>query len=173
MAVKPIPEAYHSVTPYLVVRGAEKVVEFLKAAFGADVVFEPLKRPDGDILHVEVKIGSSRVMLSERSEEHEPMLSMLYLYVPDVDATYRQAIAASGTTLKEPHDEFFGDRTASVKDPSGNTWEIATRKEDCRGRNWKSAPRRCSRRRRRRRERQAGCRESVSAASKWPQSQRR
>ena len=58
------------------------------------------------------------------------MLSMLYLYVPDVDATYRQAIAASGTTLKEPHDEFFGDRTASVKDPSGNTWEIATRKED-------------------------------------------
>ncbi|MET0669367.1 MAG: VOC family protein [Xanthobacteraceae bacterium] len=130
MAVKPIPEAYHSVTPYLVVRGAEKVVEFLKAAFGADVVFEPLKRPDGGILHVEVKIGSSRVMLSERSEEHEPMLSMLYLYVPDVDATYRQAIAASGTTLKEPHDEFFGDRTASVKDPSGNTWEIATRKED-------------------------------------------
>jgi uncharacterized glyoxalase superfamily protein PhnB len=130
MAVKPIPEGYHSVTPYLVVRGAEKTIEFLKTAFGAEPVFDPLKRPDGTILHTEVKIGNSRVMLSEGAEQHQPMPCMLYLYVPDVDASYRQALAAGGTKMKDPKDEFFGDRTAGVKDPSGNHWEIATRKED-------------------------------------------
>jgi PhnB protein len=130
MAVKPIPEGYHSVTPYLVARGADKTIEFLKEAFGAEVVFDPLKRPDGTILHAEVKIGDSRVMLSEGTEQHKPMPTMLYLYVPDVDASYRQALAAGGTKMKDPTDEFFGDRTAGVKDPSGNHWEIATHKED-------------------------------------------
>jgi PhnB protein len=130
MAVKSIPEGYRSITPYLVVRGADKTIEFLKKAFGAEVVFDPLKRPDGTILHSEVKISDSRVMLSEGTDQHKPMPTMLYLYVPDVDASYRQALAAGGTKMKDPTDEFFGDRTAGVKDPSGNHWEIATHKED-------------------------------------------
>ena len=130
MTVKPIPEGYHSVTPYLVVRGAEQTIEFLKKAFGAEVVFEPLKRPDGTILHTEVKIGDSRVMLAEGAGEHKPMPCMLYLYVRDVDAAYKQALAAGGAKMKDPEDQFFGDRTAGVKDPAGNHWEIATRKED-------------------------------------------
>jgi uncharacterized glyoxalase superfamily protein PhnB len=130
MAVKPIPEGYHSVTPYLVVRGAEQTIDFLKQAFGAEVVFEPLKRPDGTILHTEVTIGDSRVMLSEASDQHPAKPAMLYLYVPDIDALYRRALSAGGVSIKEPTDEFFGDRTGSVKDPAGNHWEIATRKED-------------------------------------------
>ena len=130
MAVKSIPEGYHSVTPYLVVRGAEQTIDFLKKAFGAKVAFDPMKRPDGTILHTEVEIADSPVMIAEASDEHPPMPCMLYLYVADVDATYRQALAAGGTKMKEPEDQFFGDRTAGVKDPSGNHWEIATRKED-------------------------------------------
>ena len=130
MAVKPIPEGYHAITPYLVVRGAAKTIDFLKKAFGAEVVFDPLKRPDGTILHTEVRIGDSCVMVSDGGDEHQPMPCMLYLYVLDVDASYRQALAAGGTKMKEPQDQFFGDRTASVKDPAGNQWEIATRKED-------------------------------------------
>ena len=130
MAVKPIPEGYHAITPYLIVRGAEQTVEFLKKAFGAEVVFDPLKRPDGKILHSEVKIGDSRVMLTEESEQHKAQSCMLYLYVPNVDATYKQALAAGGAPVKEPTDQFYGDRTASVKDPSGIHWEIGTHKED-------------------------------------------
>jgi uncharacterized glyoxalase superfamily protein PhnB len=130
MAVKPIPEGYSAVTPYLVVRGADKTTAFLKQAFGAETVFEPLTRADGTILHTEVKIGDARVMLSEATEQHKAMPTMIYLYVQDIDAVYRRAIAAGGTSIKEPKDEFFGDRTGGVKDPSGNHWEIATRKED-------------------------------------------
>ena len=69
-------------------------------------------------------------MLSEGTDQHKPMQTMLYLYVPDVDASYRKALAAGGTKMKDPKDEFFGDRTAGVKDPAGNHWEIATHKED-------------------------------------------
>ena len=130
MAVKPIPEGYHSITPYLVVRGAEKTIDFLKQAFGAELVFDPLKRPDGKILHSEVKIGNSRVMLSEGTDQHKPQPAMLYLYVPDVDAQYKRALSAGGQSIKEPADQFFGDRTASVRDPSGNHWEIGTHTED-------------------------------------------
>lgn len=130
MAVRPIPEGYHTVTPYLVVRGAAKTIEFAKNAFGAELVFEPMQRPDGTILHAEVKIGDSRVMLSDATEQHAAMPAMLYVYVPDVDAVYRKAVAAGGTSLNEPSDQFFGDRTGGVKDPAGNHWEIGTRKED-------------------------------------------
>jgi PhnB protein len=112
------------------VRGAEKTIEFLEKAFGAEVTFEPMKRPDGTILHTELQIGDSRIMLSEATSEHKPMPTMLYLYVPDVDASYRQALAAGGSKMKDREDQFFGDRTAGVKDPSGNHWELATRKEN-------------------------------------------
>ena len=130
MPVKAIPEGYHTVTPYIVARGAAKTVEFLKKAFGAEYAFEPMLRPDGMIMHAELKIGDSRVMISEATEQHPAMTSMLHLYVPDVDAVYKRAVAAGGTTAMEPKDQFYGDRGGSVKDPSGNHWYIATHKED-------------------------------------------
>src|SRR3954470_14214187 len=122
MAVKPIPEGYHTVTPYLVVRGADKTVEFMKNAFGGELSFEPMARPDGKIMHADVKIGDSHVMISEATEQHHPMQSMVHLYVPNVDAVYQLALKAGGTSLMEPTDMFYGDRGSSVKDQAGNHW---------------------------------------------------
>jgi uncharacterized glyoxalase superfamily protein PhnB len=130
MAVKAIPEGYHTVTPYLIARGADKIVEFLKKAFDAELSFPPMQRPDGKIMHADVKVGDSHVMLSEATDQHQPMPCMLHLYVPDVDAAYRRAVAAGGTSTMEPTDQFYGDRGGGVKDPCGNHWYIATHKED-------------------------------------------
>jgi PhnB protein len=130
MAAKPIPDGYHSVTPYLTVRGAPKVIEFLKQAFHGELSHEPVKRPDGTIMHAEVMIGDSRVMIAEENEMTKATPSSLYLYVPNVDSVYQQAIKAGGKTVMEPMDMFYGDRSGSVKDPSGNSWFIATHKED-------------------------------------------
>jgi PhnB protein len=130
MAVKPIPEGYHTATPYVVARGADKVVEFLKTAFGAEPFFEPMMRPDGKIMHADLKIGDSHVMISEAMDQHPAMPCMVHLYVPNVDAVYQSAVAAGGTSTMEPTDMFYGDRGASVKDPAGNVWYIATHKED-------------------------------------------
>ena len=130
MAVKPVPEGYHTATPYLVVRGADKTIEFLKKAFGAQTSFEPMMRPDGKIGHADLKIGDSHVMLGEASDQHPAMPAMIHLYVPNVDAVYQRAIAAGGTSAMEPTDQFYGDRGSSVKDPAGNHWYIATHIED-------------------------------------------
>ena len=130
MTVKPIPEGYHTATPYLVIKGADKTIEFLKKAFGAVPSFEPMMSPDGKIMHADLKIGDSHVMLGEASEQHPAMPAMVHLYVPNVDAVYQRAVAAGGTSAMEPADLFYGDRGASVKDPSGNHWHIATHIED-------------------------------------------
>jgi uncharacterized glyoxalase superfamily protein PhnB len=130
MATKPVPEGYHTVTPYLVVQGAAKIIDFAKKAFGAEMPIEPMKRPDGKIMHAELKIGDSHVMLSDADERHPAMPSMLYLYVPDVDSVYRRAVSAGGASLMEPMDQFYGDRSGGVKDPAGNQWFIGTHKED-------------------------------------------
>jgi PhnB protein len=130
MAAKPIPEGHHTVTPYLTVRDARKVIDFLKQAFGAQLAYEPLKRPDGKIMHAEVQIGNSRVMIAEKSDMAKATLSSLYLYLPNVDAVYQQAVKAGGKTIMEPTDMFYGDRSGGVKDPSGNSWFVATHKED-------------------------------------------
>jgi PhnB protein len=130
MPAKAIPEGYHTATPYLVVRGADKTVEFLKKAFGAELSFEPMTRPDGKIGHADLKIGDSHVMIGEASDQHPAMPAMVHLYVPNVDAVYQRAIAAGGTSAMEPTDQFYGDRGSSVKDPSGNHWYIATHIED-------------------------------------------
>jgi PhnB protein len=130
MTAKPIPDGYHSVTPYLTVRNAPKVIEFLKAAFGAKLSHEAIKRPDGSIMHVQVLIGDSRIMIAEESEMARATTSTLYLYVAEVDAVYRTAVKAGGATIMEPMDIFYGDRSGGVKDPSGNSWFIATHKED-------------------------------------------
>jgi PhnB protein len=130
MSVQPIPQGYHSITPYLTVRGAPKVIEFLRQAFGAQFTHEPVKRPDGNIMHAELKIGDSRVMIAEESEQMKASPSSLYLYVPDVDATYQRAVKAGGKSVTEPVDMFYGDRFGSVKDSSGNSWNVATHIED-------------------------------------------
>jgi len=127
--VKPIPEGYHTVTPYLVATGAAKLIDFMKQAFGAQELFR-MAAPDGSIGHAEVKIGDSHIMLGEAGGPHPAMRTMIYLYVPNVDETYKRALAAGAISETEPKDQFYGDRNAGVKDPSGNKWYIATHVED-------------------------------------------
>ena len=129
MAVKPIPEGYHSVTPYLTVEGADKLMDFAKTVFGA-VERECMRRPDGTIQHAEFMIGDSIVMVAEAFGNWKARPSILYLYVDDTDATYQRAIEAGATSLMAPADQFYGDRNAGIEDPLGNYWWIATHLED-------------------------------------------
>ncbi len=129
MAVKPVPDGYHSVTPYLVVQGVARLIDFLKQAFDAEEI-ERLPGPDGTIMHGEVRIGDSVVMMGDARGEFRPMPASLHLYVNDTDATYKRALQAGATSLMEPADQFYGDRNAGVKDSLGNHWWIATHKED-------------------------------------------
>lgn len=127
--VQPIPEGYHTVTPYLIVDDADGLIRFVEKAFDA----ESLGRwadGEGRVMHAEVRIGDSRVMLGSASEEWGAKPAMLHLYVEDVDATFRQAVAAGGRPLREPEDMFYGDRSGGVTDPYGNQWWISTRVED-------------------------------------------
>jgi len=128
--IKPVPEGFHTITPYLVVDGAEKAIRFMKEAFGAELVLEPMARPDGKIMHAELKIGDSILMISDASERAQPTSGLLHLYVPNVDAVYQKALKAGAASEMEPSDQFYGDRSGSVKDPAGNRWYIATHVED-------------------------------------------
>jgi|SRR5271163_1007107 PhnB protein len=128
LAVKPIPDGYHSVTPFLSTKGAAELVSFLKLAFGAKQIMS-MPGPGGVVMHAEVNIGNSRLMVSE-AMQGEPNRGAFYLYVKDADALYNQALKAGATSEREPKDEFWGDRTAILKDPFGNTWSVATHKED-------------------------------------------
>ncbi len=123
-----IPEGYHSVTPYLIVRDVAAQIDFLIRAFDAEET-ERMTRPDGSISHAEVCLGSSAIMLGQVAEAEQPMPAMLYVYVPDVDTTYHQALAAGAKSMRAPRDEFYGDRTAIVADSNGNQWVIAMFKE--------------------------------------------
>ncbi len=129
MAVKPIPEGYHSVTPYVIVKGAAKYMEFLKRAFGAQEI-EIFNGPDGSVMHAEMRVGDSILMLGDASEKQPATTSGFHLYVTDADATYRQAVQAGATSTEEVTDKFYGDRGGGVKDPAGNRWWISTHKED-------------------------------------------
>jgi PhnB protein len=129
MAVQPIPEGYHTITPYLTVTRAVQLIEFLKQAFEAEAL-RCTTRPDGSIMNAEVRIGNSNVMISEARGEWQPMPSAIYLYVNDTDVTYARALQAGATSLMQPEDQFWGDRNAGVKDASGNYWWIATHQED-------------------------------------------
>ena len=129
MAVKPIPEGYHSVTPYMIGRPAGKVLDFVKEVFDAQETFR-MPGPDGTIGHAEFRIGDSMVMISDGGDQWAPMPCSLYVYVANVDETYKRALKAGATSLKEPADQFYGDRSASVKDFAGNIWGIGTHIED-------------------------------------------
>jgi uncharacterized glyoxalase superfamily protein PhnB len=129
MAVKPIPDGYHTVTPYLTVEDPSKLIEFLKQAFGA-VETERVLGPDGSVSHAEVRIGTSMLMMSQARGEWKPTPANFYLYVEDVDAVYKQAVQAGGISVGEPRDQFYGDRSGGVKDQFGNQWWIGTHVED-------------------------------------------
>jgi PhnB protein len=127
--VKPIPDGFHTVTPYLTVPGIPKVIDFLKQAFDAKEI-ERIQRPDGTVHHAEIKIGDSIVMMGEPQGQWTTRPGVLYVYVDDVDSTYRRAVQAGARSLSEPADMFYGDRSAGVEDPSGNAWWIAKHIED-------------------------------------------
>jgi len=135
--VKPIPEGYHSATPYLVVDGAAKALDFYKHAFGATERMR-LPAPGGRVGHAEINIGDSIIMLAD---EHREMGARgprayggtpvsLVLYVADVDATVKKAVAAGGTLINPVEDKFYGDRMGTVEDPFGHRWHVATHQED-------------------------------------------
>jgi len=130
MAVKPIPDGYHNVTPYLVVPGVAGLIDFLKEAFGAVEEGERNVRPDGTVMHAALRIGDSPVMMGEPAGPFEAMPAVLHLYVADTDSTYKRALQAGAISLREPADQFYGDRNAGVKDMCGNIWWISTHKED-------------------------------------------
>ena len=129
MVVKAKPDGYHAITPYLVVDGAARLIDFLKQAFDAQEI-ERFAAPGNRIGHAELRIGDSLLMLGDAHGGHEPMPAMLYLYVDDVDATYQIALSAGATAVQAPADQFYGDRSGGVKDPCGNLWYIATHIED-------------------------------------------
>ena len=124
-----VPEGYHSVTPYLVVTGADKLIAFMQKAFGATVNFK-LEGPDGKIGHAEMQVGDSRIILGEAKKAWKPMPTGIYLYVKDSDAVYKKALEAGAESVMEVANQFYGDRHGGVRDPSGNLWWISTRVED-------------------------------------------
>jgi uncharacterized glyoxalase superfamily protein PhnB len=122
-------EGAPDVQPFLHPLRAEPVLKFLKRAFGAEELGR-FATPDGVIHHATVKIGDSHMEMGEAHEQYQPMQSMFYLYVPNVDALYRRALDAGGTSISEPADQPYGDRNAAVRDPFGNEWYIATHVKD-------------------------------------------
>lgn len=129
MAVKPIPDGFHSVTPYMIVRGVAELIEFIKNAFQGEETLRT-ERPDGTVMHAQVRIGDSFVMMGEAPDTFTPMPNSIYLYVDDADSVYQRALQAGATSIMEPADQFYGDRNAGVKDACGNLWWIATRIEE-------------------------------------------
>jgi PhnB protein len=135
--VRPIPEGYHTVTPYICVNDGAAAIEFYKRALGAQEVFR-MAAPDGRVSHAELQIGDSRVMLADEFPEMNfrapktlggsPI--MLHLYVDDCDAWFRRAVDAGAKATRPVEDQFYGDRGGMVEDPFGHSWYLSTHKED-------------------------------------------
>jgi PhnB protein len=137
MAVKPIPEGYHSVTPYLSVKGGAAAIAFYEKAFGAKELFR-MPAPGGKIGHAELQVGDCRIMLSDEAPEmgsRSPQTIggspvALMLYVDDVDATVKRALEAGATATRPVENQFYGDRSGGITDPFGHSWWVATHIED-------------------------------------------
>ena len=137
--VSHIPEGYNTVTPYLIIKGAAKAIEYYKEAFGAKEVVR-MDGPDGKVGHAELQIGDSRIMLADENPTmgagHVSADSIggspvsIYLYLPDVDHVVKRAVAAGAKILKPVQDQFYGDRSGFLQDPFGHLWGIATHVED-------------------------------------------
>jgi PhnB protein len=132
-----IPEGYHNVTPYLIIDGAAAALDFYAHAFGAREVMR-MPRPDGKVAHAEILLGNSHVMLADEypdmgyrgPQAHGGTPVSLMVYVPDVDATFKKAISAGATELRPIADQFYGDRSGTLRDPFGHVWTISTHVED-------------------------------------------
>ncbi len=137
--VPPIPKGYHSITPYLVIKGAAQAIEYYKKVFGATETVR-MNGPDGKVGHAELKIGDSHIMLADENPSMGPGHSSaatigsspvsLYLYLPDVDRVVERAAAAGAKILRPVQDQFYGDRSGFIQDPFGHLWGIATHVED-------------------------------------------
>lgn len=135
--VKPIPDGYSTITPYLSIKGAADAIEFYKRAFGAKELMR-LAQPDGRIGHAELQLGDSRVMLADEFPDMEfrSPLSIggtpvtIHMYVDDVDAVVGQAVAAGAKLTRPVKDQFYGDRSGTLTDPYGHVWHVSTHKED-------------------------------------------
>ena len=134
---KPIPEGYHTATPYLIIKGAADAIEFYKKAFGATEIMR-FPAPGGKIGHAEIKIGDSPIMLADEFSEMgykspqtlggSPVSIMIY--VEDVDTVFKQAVAAGAKEQRPVKDQFYGDRLGTLEDPFGHVWHVSTHKED-------------------------------------------
>jgi len=135
--VKPIPEGYHSVTPYLAVQDGARAIDFYKRAFGAAEIMR-MNGPDGNVGHAEIKIGDSIIMLGtappnsglNTPETLRASTVNIFLYVPDVDTVYNQALASGAREVQRPENMFWGDRYGRLTDPFGHSWSIATHVEE-------------------------------------------
>jgi PhnB protein len=135
--VKPIPDGYHSVTPYLIVDGAAAAIDFYKKAFGATEIFR-MGAPGGRIGHAEIRIGDSHIMLADEFPEMDAKSPKIFggspisllVYVENADAVVERAVAAGATLVRPVKDQFYGDRSGGVKDPFGHSWYVATHIED-------------------------------------------
>lgn len=136
-SVKPIPDGYHAVTPYLTVKGAAKAIEFYRGAFGA-VERMRMPAPDGTVMHAEIDVGGSVIMLHDENPQWQALSplslggsgSSIMLYVPDVDAVVQRAVSLGATLTMAVADQFYGDRCGNIVDPFGHKWTIATHVED-------------------------------------------
>ncbi len=136
MAAKAIPEGYNSITPYLVCKGAEKAIEYYTNVFGAQETMR-MPGPEGRIMHAEIRIGDSTVMLADENPERGAVApsgkgrsQSLMLYTENVDTLFKRAIDFGARSIQEPTDMFWGDRMGNLEDPFGHQWAVATHKED-------------------------------------------
>jgi PhnB protein len=129
MPAKPVHDGFHTVTPYLFAAEAPRLIEFISKAFQGQVTYRK-ERPDGTIMHAEMRIGDSMLMLADGTSEFRPMPTSIYLYVPDCNTVYRRALDAGGISVFEVATLPSGERYGGVKDPCGNIWWIATHVED-------------------------------------------
>jgi PhnB protein len=137
--VSPVPAGYHTVTPYISVKGAAKALEFYRRAFGAEVLVR-MDMPDGRVGHAEIKIGDSHVMLADESDMDDAVAKSpetlggttcaLMIYLDDVDARFKRAVDAGATVKRPVQDQFYGDRTGTLQDPFGHVWTLGMHVED-------------------------------------------
>lgn len=129
MSVRYVPEGMPVVAPYLIIAGVDATIRFLEDVFEAELV-ERLSTPDGNVMHAQLRISDSVIMMGEASSKWPAIPGSLHVYVPDVDATYARALEVGADSVMPPADQFYGDRSAGVKDKSGNVWWLATHKEE-------------------------------------------
>ena len=129
MSVTAVPKGYNTVSPYLVLKDLGGFLDFVRTAFDVQIV-RSLTDPEGAVVHAEVRMGDSHLILGDTMGERPAMPAALYFYVPKVDQVYQHALDAGATSVDPPRDQFYGDRTAGVKDAWGNYWWLATHVED-------------------------------------------